>query len=608
MCTSRPTRKSAPEKAANCSGAILHAHYNRSPPALDPRPFAMARILPDGWEALEFNGAAQREIETLRRLAALPDDCTVFHGVHWTRIEHGCSIYGTVDFIVVASNGRVLVIEQKSGFLEETPDGLVKAQGASKTKVAPQLLRSVEGLATRFMQSRPGKGSASRLSIDYLLYCPDHRVRDAGRAGIASERIVDASRSSELVAIVVDLLAPTPPAGSADAAAALRFFSDELVLVPDVSTLIGRTELWVTRLSGGLAEAAAQLEFSPFRLRVRGTAGSGKTQLALKVLREAAADGRSALYLCYNRPLADHIAQIAPEGTVAATFHGFGDRLLRGEGLEPDFGGTDLYRRLEAAVIDARPADDARFDVLIVDEGQDFTAAWRDAALRFVKPDGRAFWLEDPLQNLYDREPLELDGWVTLNASVNYRSPRGIVDAILPMLARDGGHDAARLLAIRAASPLAGSEVDVATWPRNEADPEASTRAMLDVTMRAITKALSAGFRRSDIVLLTFAGREHSAILAADALGPHPLRRFTGQYDLFGNAVYSDGEVVAETIYRFKGQSAPCVIFTEIDFDALDQRTVRKLFVGATRATHKLILVASERAARLCGLEVTSAQ
>ncbi len=154
---------------------------------------------------------------------------------------------------------------------------------------------------------------------------------------------------------------------------------------------------------------------------------------------------------------------------------------------------------------------------------------------------------------------------------------------------------------IEAASPLAGSEVEIATWD-DEADD--APRAMLDVTMRAITKALSAGFRRSDIVLLTFAGRDHSALLAAavddvPALGPHALRRFDGTYDLFGNPVYSAGEVLAETIYRFKGQSAPCVIFTEIDFEALDERAVRKLFVGATRATHKLMLVASRRAAAM---------
>jgi hypothetical protein len=39
------------------------------------------------------------------------------------------------------------------------------------------------------------------------------------------------------------------------------------------------------------------------------------------------------------------------------------------------------------------------------------------------------------------------------------------------------------------------------------------------------------------------------------------------------------------------------VILTEVDFDIFDERVARKLFVGATRATLKLIVVASQRAA-----------
>ena len=41
------------------------------------------------------------------------------------------------------------------------------------------------------------------------------------------------------------------------------------------------------------------------------------------------------------------------------------------------------------------------------------------------------------------------------------------------------------------------------------------------------------------------------------------------------------------------------MILTEIDCEALDDRTVRKLFVGMTRARMKLVLVLSERAAAL---------
>ncbi len=55
--------------------------------------------------------------------------------------------------------------------------------------------------------------------------------------------------------------------------------------------------------------------------------------------------------------------------------------------------------------------------------------------------------------------------------------------------------------------------------------------------------------------------------------------------------------MLIESVYRFKGQSAPAVVFAEIDFDVLDEKAVRKLFVGATRAMMKLVLVISERSA-----------
>ena len=61
----------------------------------------MAHIHPEGWQAMDVTGAAQREIETLQRLAAmLSDDYTVFHGVHWTHVEQGFSAYGDIDFII----------------------------------------------------------------------------------------------------------------------------------------------------------------------------------------------------------------------------------------------------------------------------------------------------------------------------------------------------------------------------------------------------------------------------------------------------------------------------------------------------------------------------
>ena len=65
------------------------------------------------------------------------------------------------------------------------------------------------------------------------------------------------------------------------------------------------------------------------------------------------------------------------------------------------------------------------------------------------------------------------------------------------------------------------------------------------------------------------------------------------------NPLWTAGDLLVETLYRFKGQSAPVVVLCDVDFDALGAKELRKLFVGFTRAQFRLVCVLSERAAGL---------
>jgi len=339
----------------------------------------------------------------------------------------------------------------------------------------------------------------------------------------------------------------------------------------------------VTRLSGGLATWARRLEFSPFRLRVMGTAGSGKTQLALSEYTAAIDAGLRPLYVCFNRPLADHIQRLVPAGGRVANFHELCDAWLRAKGESPDYGKPDVWTEIEGVLASANLPETWQYDVLIVDEGQDFSPAWRDIVLRMLKTGGRAIWLEDPDQNLYGKPDVALPGWVVLHSNTNYRSPREVVQ----MLTSIG----AVSQPVEAGSPFKGADIEEMTYPEGDAE------AMLAQTRRAVTSCLAAGFGRQDIAICSFRGREKSSILKLDKLSDaHTLRSFTGAYDLFGNPVFREGGLLAESVYRFKGQSAPALIFTEIDFEEMDELTLRKLFVGMTRARLKLVLVMSDRA------------
>ena len=113
----------------------------------------MASIVPDGWRELAVTGAAQREIETLAILeAGLPDAYTVYHAVHWTNIERGYAVHGEIDFIVVNLAGDLLAIEQKSVFLEETAEGLVKRYAGKTKPVAVQMARNRDHLLGKLRQ------------------------------------------------------------------------------------------------------------------------------------------------------------------------------------------------------------------------------------------------------------------------------------------------------------------------------------------------------------------------------------------------------------------------------------------------------------------------
>ncbi len=66
--------------------------------------------------------------------------------------------------------------------------------------------------------------------------------------------------------------------------------------------------------------------------------------------------------------------------------------------------------------------------------------------------------------------------------------------------------------------------------------------------------------------------------------------------------MWSEGELMVESLRRFKGQSAPVVVLynidIDIDFDTVTDAERRKLFVGLTRGQLRVDLVLSERAER----------
>ena len=118
-------------------------------------------------------------------------------------------------------------------------------------------------------------------------------------------------------------------------------------------------------------------------------------------------------------------------------------------------------------------------------------------------------------------------------------------------------------------------------------------------TVKAVERCLQRGFALADIAVVSMRGRERSVLQGLDKLGPWSLRRFTGQFDEGRTPIWKEGQLLIDSVRRFKGQAAVAVVLTECDIAELDQLNRRLLFVGLTRARVHLEWVISSDTARI---------
>jgi hypothetical protein len=536
----------------------------------------MAYIVPADISQLALAGGKTPELETLHILkSALPSDYTVFHGVHWSQEYKGYTVYGEVDFVVVNRSGEVLLIEQKNGPLEETGAGLIKVYESGPKNVKDQVRRSLENMREKFKRIH---GHQAGLKLDYLIYCPDYRIENLNAAALDQSRIVDARTSGNLSNRIEDILGPGDPAEDSKWETVLRFLEQSFEVVPDIHAFVSAQETAFTRLSGGLVNIVKNIDMMPMRLWVEGVAGSGKSAVGRFIFDRQVAAGRRPLLVCFNRPLAEKLNHAVVPGGYVNTWYGLCAKFLEQRGHALDFkqmqGDSEFWSRVQERVVDEEITDEWMFDALIIDEGQDFEPLWLDILEKFLRKNADIVWLQDSSQNIRGGVGVELAGFVGYRCLANHRSP----ESIARFIQRHSPFP------FECANSLPGLGVGVSRYDDLQDQPKIVGNIVRDLLQR--------GFQHSDMAIVTCRGIAHSVFSDRLRVGDQTLRRFTGEYDLFGNQVMSDGRLTFDSIYRFKGQQAPAVILVDVDLKENDpDRANRLLHTGMTRATVRLEIV-----------------
>ena len=535
----------------------------------------MALLIPSMVAPLRQDGGVYRELDLVNELASsLPSGYEVFHGIPLHTVRNGHDHYGEIDVVVMAPTGALLLMEVKAGDVVIRGGLVYKVYREVERDVAQQCRLQRSSLLARLQDAR------IETSVASCLVLPDYLLTGEQAVSVPSERIIDAGSYANVAGLVQEWLAGGKVCARIDELR--QFLRNQFRVTVDLSAARDQLQRTTRLLSDGLATWVPRILSPSGVLRVQATAGSGKTQLALRLLDTALAEGRSAGYVCYNRTLADYIRVRASARAEVVNFHELAVDYVRRAVGEPDFAEPLVLERAATRYVQDRERFADRFDVLIIDEGQDFEPAWIEALCHLIRPDGKLYLMEDDDQRLYDRADFDIDGATTVSSRDNFRSPRLICDVI----------NALRLshLAVNSMSPHKGELPGFYQY--------ASRGELVAQIERAVTALLARGFALSDIVVLGNRGRAGSALTGLRMIGPWSIRQFTGGYDWNGEPEWTDGELMVESVYRYKGQSAPAVVLAEVGFEVLTPQEKKKLFVGLTRAQMAVEIVLTAEAER----------
>lgn len=158
----------------------------------------------------------------------------------------------------------------------------------------------------------------------------------------------------------------------------------------------------------------ALVENDSSRLRIKGVAGCGKTQIvAHKAVKEHIRTGTKVLIVTYNIALIQYIkmrinqvpADFSTDAFEIINYHQFFiSKARRYSGNHIPFGASDSPNFFDNHV-EAIKKNHDQYDTIIVDEAQDYLPAWFDTLRKyFLTERGRIILVGDGEQNIYSRE------------------------------------------------------------------------------------------------------------------------------------------------------------------------------------------------------------
>ena len=538
----------------------------------------MGRIHPDHSTVQQLKGAERTFAEIL--IEYLSDDWLIISQLDMIAPNRPYEI----DFLLVNPQYGLISIEVKGGEVD-VKDGewYRKESRGGDFHFDPSPPRQAQNAAFQLRDALKGNHPSFRnLKVAHGVALPDvEAVKGSLPLEVTREMLFLAGDMTQIEEKVIACIEAAQARHYLSDSLLQNFFqivlpSSRMVFQPDAQRTIYREIL--NHVSLEQVRAMASLDENK-RVVVQGSAGTGKTRLAILWARLAMKRGEKTLLTCYNDPLADFLNAtsgdrklpvIQPFLRLIKNLDGITELDEPVESKEKDiFWNETLTAHVLANIEKIKPM----FDTIVVDETQDFAPSWVTILEALLLPNGKLLCVADMAQDLFQRgyqPPLKDPLWTKGRLAVNCRNTRQI--ALL--LKKIGGAQPAT------ACPTGDPVRFIAA--RTEHEALSSVRNLISTHTDLHKRKLG------DLVIVCRTANERQK-----------LRDLSTEKTMISD--WSNrglDHVACETYRRIKGLEADHVVVVGFDGDFLAQ----ELYVAASRARQNLTIIASPQTGQLLGL------
>lgn len=517
-----------------------------------------------------YNNNSFGEKQIFEALHLLSDDYIIFYSTMWHKKNIGGNVqWGEADFTIFNKKKGILVVEVKSGNISYKNNEWYQTRlDTGITHIMQNPLAQADRSKYRFIELLKANlplGEKCRVekfvwfpSIDNLSNVFDLPLEYSKNIILTSEALINPEKYIERIFDFYNMNCNFC-LSELSINRVINILAPEFDLIASPVNKKEEIEYALIKLTDEQTKMLDYLEEQK-KATIQGTAGTGKTLIAIEEAKRLAKLGDKVLYLCFNKFLYKSLLSEKISNLDINNLHSY--LMQFNNDLDNNKKIVDVLKGITPKYFD--------YDDIIIDEGQDFpddVIEFFDSIASNIK--GKFFVFYDKNQLLYnDRYP----AWI-MNSECKLLLTKNCRNTFQIAVT---SNNILNIKTIQNNNSIVG-EMPVLKIYNND---------YVSILEKCINDIRNDGFRPSEIVILTLENEQNSILTGVKQIGKYYI---SNKYNRSSN------EILFTTSRKFKGLESSAVIVIDLNKKTLSNKIEKNNFYVATsRARQKLTILVAE--------------